>query len=105
MLKDFAPVTPFYNAIHIIDFCYVAILWPLTLDNPQSQSAFTCSKLTIETLEQGVKDVQFPCSNVSIVNFEQVMPTGVILDKKMPFSWPVTTITMVIAEIVKIKPS
>ena len=25
---------------------------------PQSQSAFTCSKLTIETIEQGVKYVQ-----------------------------------------------
>ena len=26
--------------------------------NPSSQPAFTCSKLTIETLEQGVKYVQ-----------------------------------------------
>ena len=32
----------------------------------ESQPAITCSKLTIETLEQGVKYVQ------SIVNFEQV---------------------------------
>ena len=33
-----------------------------------SHPAFICSKLTIETLEQGVK----PCSSVSIVNFEHV---------------------------------
>ena len=39
-----------------------------------AQSAFTCSKLTTETLEQGVKYVQSftPCSSVSIVNFEKV---------------------------------
>ena len=38
------------------------------------QPAITCSRLTIETLEQGVKYVQSftPCSSVSIVNFEQV---------------------------------
>ena len=36
----------------------------------RSQPAITCSKLTIESLEQGVKYV--PCSSVSIVNFEQV---------------------------------
>ena len=36
-----------------------------------SQPAITCSKLRIETLEQGVKFVQSCCS-VSIVNFEQV---------------------------------
>ena len=35
-----------------------------------SQSAFTCSKLTIETLEQVVYFL--PCSSVSNVNFEQV---------------------------------
>ena len=34
----------------------------------QTQSAITCSKLTIETLEQGVKYVH---ASVSIVNFEQ----------------------------------
>ena len=38
------------------------------LQNP-SQPAITCSKLTIETIEQGVK---YTCSSVSIVNFEQV---------------------------------
>ena len=40
-----------------------------------TQLAITCSKLTIETLEEGVKYVQryfTPCSSVSIVNFEQV---------------------------------
>ena len=35
------------------------------------KSAFTCLKLTIETLEQGVKGVT-PCSSVCIVNFEHV---------------------------------
>ena len=36
--------------------------------------AITCSKLTIETLGQGVQYVQYftPCPSVSIVNFEQV---------------------------------
>ena len=40
-----------------------------------SQPAITCSKLTIETIEQGVKHVQSltPCASVSIVNFEQVI--------------------------------
>ena len=36
-----------------------------------SQPAFTCSKSTIETLEQGVKYVA--CSSVSVVNFEHVI--------------------------------
>ena len=44
------------------------------------QTAITCSKLTIETLEQGVKYFVFvaifehfrPCSSVSIFNLEQV---------------------------------
>ena len=53
-----------------------------------AQPAFTCSKLKIETLEQGVKYVQSiktpkrqsrtkkyfaPCSSVSIGNFEQII--------------------------------
>ena len=52
-----------------------------------SQSAFTCSKLTIEQLEQGVKYVQVnnkdtrtttityftTCFSVSIVNFKYVI--------------------------------
>ena len=43
-----------------------------------TQLTITCSKLTIETLEQGVKYVQVEnkntrtCSSVSIVNIEQV---------------------------------
>ena len=36
-----------------------------------SQPAIACSKLTIETLEQGVKHLT-PCSSVSVVNFEQL---------------------------------
>ena len=36
------------------------------MNNPQSQPALTCSKLTIETLEQG-------CSSVSIINFEHLI--------------------------------
>ena len=45
----------------------------------------TCSKSTIETLEQGVKYV--PCSNVSIVNFEHVIAGWVLLvaKAKIPF--------------------
>ena len=43
-----------------------------------TQPAFTCSKLTIETLEQRFIIVNFEhishlCSSVSIVNFEQVI--------------------------------
>ena len=40
-----------------------------------TEQKFTCSKLTIETLEQGVKYVHVfsPCSGVSIVNFEHVI--------------------------------
>ena len=44
-----------------------------------SQPAFTCSKLTIETLEKGVKNMFkvniffTPFSSVSIVNFEHVI--------------------------------
>ena len=45
-----------------------------------TQLAFTCPKLTIKTLEQGVKrhtrmtpSVFTPCSNVSIANFEHVI--------------------------------
>ena len=40
-----------------------------------TQPAITCSKLTIETLEQGVKlwTCFTPCSIVSIVNFEHVI--------------------------------
>ena len=37
-----------------------------------SQPAIACSKLTIETLEQGAKYVFTPCFSVSIDNFEQV---------------------------------
>ena len=40
-----------------------------------SQPAFTCSKLTIETLQQGVnfEHILTLCSSVSIVNFEHVI--------------------------------
>ena len=37
-----------------------------------SQPAFTCSKLTIGTLEQGVKYVQWRRSGIFIVNFEHI---------------------------------
>ena len=37
-----------------------------------TQSGFTCSKLTIETLEQGMKDVQIGRSGVFAVNFEHI---------------------------------
>ena len=42
-----------------------------------SQREFTCSKLTIETLEQGVKYVQ-SVSSVSIVNLEHVIADWVV---------------------------
>ena len=42
-----------------------------------SQSAVTCSKLTLETLEHGVKYFT-PCSSVFIVNFEQVNADWVV---------------------------
>ena len=45
-----------------------------------SQPAFTCSKSTIETLEQGVKYVA--CSSVSVVNFEHVIDSWVLLVAK-----------------------
>ena len=47
----------------------------------------TCSELTVETLEQSVKYVQSPghsCSNVSIVNLEQVNVSWETLNIKMP---------------------
>ena len=47
-----------------------------------SQSAFTCSKLTTETLEQGVKYVQ-NCSSVSVVNFEHVIASWNVMTYKM----------------------
>ena len=47
-----------------------------------TQSAFTCSKSTIEALEQGVKYVHIlmfaPWSGVSIVNFEHVDANWVV---------------------------
>ena len=41
-----------------------------------SQLAFTCSKLTIEALEQGT-----PCSS-SVINFEHVIAGWVVLSVK-----------------------
>ena len=47
-----------------------------------AQGAFTCSKLTIETLEQG--NTYFtPCSSVSIVDFEQVNAHWEILKNRI----------------------
>ena len=40
------------------------------LETPPTQSAFTCSKLTIKILEQSVKYAQ--SSGVFIVNFEHI---------------------------------
>ena len=42
-----------------------------------SQLAFTCSKLTLEALEQGT-----PCSSVSVINFEHVIAGWVVLSVK-----------------------
>ena len=44
--------------------------WGWFVDVEETQPVITCSKLTIETLEQGVKYVQ--SSSISIVNFEPV---------------------------------
>ena len=43
--------------------------------NQVTQPAITCSKLTIETVEQGVKDVQsqWRRSGVFIINFEHIL--------------------------------
>ena len=49
-----------------------------------NQPTFTCSKLTIETLEQGVKHIFTPCSSVSIVNFEHVIAGW---EKDMTWVW------------------
>ena len=47
------------------------LLHPVQVDVSEvTQPAFTCSKLTTETLEQGVKLT--PSSTLCIVNFEQV---------------------------------
>ena len=48
---------------------------PAKLILPTSQPAFTCSKLTNETLELGVKyfqSLQWRRSGISIVNFEHI---------------------------------
>ena len=53
-------------------------VWVIRIEKNITQPAITCSKLTLETLEQGVKYVNnkdtrtTPCSSVSSVNFEQV---------------------------------
>ena len=49
-----------------------------------SQPAITCSKLTIETIEQGVK---YTCSSVSIVNFEQVNAGSVSFENGVSNEW------------------
>ena len=48
-----------------------------------SQLVFTCSKLTIETLEQGVKYVQLTINSVSVVNFEHVIAGWVMFLTKV----------------------
>ena len=63
-----------------------------------TQSAFTCSKVTIETLEQGVKMFKVnnftSCSSVSIVNFEHVITvsfsfrvTMILVSHYVKFFW------------------
>ena len=61
----------FYQKSHvhqILKSIPVFLLFAMILYSITSQSAFTCSKLTIETLEQGVKYR----SGVFIVNFENI---------------------------------
>ena len=41
---------------HMLDFAWLCLVG--FLSNKPTQTAFTCSKLTMETLEQGVKYVQ-----------------------------------------------
>ena len=66
---------PQYNASKSnMRFIRLHLAWLVKL----FQSAFTCSKLALETLEQGVKYVQsqqyfIPCCNVSIAKFEHVI--------------------------------
>ena len=57
-----------FNCKKILVDCFYCTKFAVSLGSTFSQLAFTCSKLTIETLERRLA----PCSNVSIVNFEHV---------------------------------
>ena len=59
-----------YQGIRVINFADGERI--LIKKKRESQPAFTCSKITIETLEQGVKYVQWRSSGVFIVNFEHI---------------------------------
>ena len=48
---------------------FLALLW---YNSDQVRLVFTCSKLTIEVLEQGVKYVHWRRSGAFIVNFERI---------------------------------
>ena len=56
---------------------------PLSTNFGIIQSAFTFSKLTIETLEQGVRTYLTLCSSVSVVNFEHVIAEWEFLRTKI----------------------
>ena len=69
--KTFRKANLFYPLIRMRTrkFC-VRSKWMTPFD--ASQPEITCSKLTIETLEQGVKYVQSCRSGIFIVNFEHI---------------------------------
>ena len=56
----------------IITWNYLNIRGEIWRPFLRPQPAITCSKLTIETLEQGVKYVQICRSGVIIANFEHI---------------------------------
>ena len=67
-----------FSSVSIVNFKQVNVCWVL-VSEIVAQPEITCSKLTIETLEQGVKYVwnMFKtyftlCSSISIVKFQQV---------------------------------
>ena len=58
MIRTKRPLTYFMPLISLITDIFGFLMFSVGMEKGQSQSPFTCSKSTIETLEQGVKYVQ-----------------------------------------------
>ena len=61
MIRTKRPLTyfmPLISLISLITDIFGFLMFSVGMEKGQSQSPFTCSKSTIETLEQGVKYVQ-----------------------------------------------
>ena len=58
MMTKILVITNFYFPFTLPNVNSISIVRKKQDNKRFSQPAFTCSKLTIETLEQGVKDVQ-----------------------------------------------